>query len=221
MSRTTSQGVYSTTYRSLSKNSNQNPLRIAGVDDAALWESRERIGSTVLVVVLLQGTQILDLRLGSIEIDGLDAQSVLVSLLNGLSYDAVMLSGVSFGGFNLIDILELAGSIHKPVIAVIREMPNNRAVHDALRKHFHDWRQRWKMIQDAGALYSCRPVADEPRLYFEVKGASQIFARNTICSSSAVSRLPEPVRVAGIIAKGLRGYLTRLDEIDEANLQRL
>lgn len=179
------------------------------------------MGSTVLVVVLLQGTQILDLRLGAIEIDGLDAQPVLVSLLNGLSYDAVMLSGVSFGGFNVIDILELAGTIHKPVIAVIREKPDNRAVYEALRKHFHDWRQRWRMIQRAGALYSCRPVPDEPRLYFEVKGGSQVFARNAICTWSSVSRLPEPVRVAGIIAKGLRGYLTGLDEIDEANLERL
>ena len=175
----------------------------------------------MLVVVLLQGTQILDLRLGAIEIDGLDAQPVLVSLLNGLSYDAVMLSGVSFGGFNVIDILELAGTIHKPVIAVIREKPDNRAVHDALRKHFHDWRQRWGIIRHAGALYCCGPVPDEPRLYFEVKGASQVFARNAICSWSAVSRLPEPVRVAGIIAKGLRGYMTGLDEINEANLERL
>lgn len=184
-------------------------------------QSREQIGSTVLVVVLLQGTRILDLRLGAIEIDGLDAQPVLVSLLNGLSYDAVMTSGVSFGGFNVIDILELAGTIHKPVIAVIREKPDNRAVHAALRKHFHDWRRRWRIIQHAGALHSCRPVPDEPRLYFEIKGASQVFARNAICSWSAVSRLPEPVRVAGVVAKGLRGYLTGLDEVNEANLERL
>jgi endonuclease V-like protein UPF0215 family len=60
------------------------------------------------------------------------------------------------------------------------------------------------MVKHAGPLYSCKPVPDEPKLYFEVKGESPAFARRMITSSSFVSRLPEPVRVAGVLAKGLR-----------------
>jgi len=116
-----------------------------------------------------------------------------------------MLSGISFAGFNLVDIKLLARRVGKPVIAVIRERPDNKAVRDALRKHFVDWRQRWRAVKNAGRIHSCRPLADEPRLYFEVRGCSPASARKIILSSSTISRLPEPVRVAGLLAKGLRG----------------
>jgi endonuclease V-like protein UPF0215 family len=152
----------------------------------------------------MEGPRILDLRLGAIKVDGTDAGRVLVSLLKTFSYDVVMLSGISFAGFNLIDIKALARTIRKPVIAVIRDKPNNQGVKNALHKHFQDWRRRWIMVKAAGKLYSCKPIPDEPRLYFEVRGASPAFARRSIISSSLISRLPEPVRVSGILAKGLR-----------------
>lgn len=162
------------------------------------------------MLVLLEGPRISDLRLGKIEIDGLDAQQLLTSLLRTLSYDVVMLSGVSFGGFNLVDLKLLARKVGRPVIAVIREKPDNKAVREALRKHFPDWRQRWRAVKDAGRLYSCRPLADEPKLYFEASGCSPASAKRIIVSSSTVSRLPEPLRVAGLLAKGLRDSAVRI-----------
>lgn len=205
-------------FRSTSRS--QRLLRIVGVDDGPFSARRGRLARTILVAVLLEGPRITDLRVGTIEVDGVDVHRVLLSLLNTLSYDVVMLSGVSFGGFNLVDIKELAVRTGKPVIAVIRERPNNKAVRGALRKHFEDWRRRWRVVENAGPLYSCRPVAEEPRLYFEVRGASPVFARRVIASASLISRLPEPVRVAGIVAKGLGARLT-FYEIDQANLQGL
>jgi len=183
-------------------------LRIVGVDDGLVSSGRQ--GRTVLVLVLLEGPRILELRLGEIEVDGVDAQRILISLLGTLSYDIVMLSGVSFAGFNLVDLKLLARKVRKPVIAVVRERPDNRAVRNALRKQFGDWKERWKVVKDAGRLYSCKPLADEPKLYFEVGGCSPASARRIIVSSSTVSRLPEPVRVAGLIAKGIRWSAVRI-----------
>ena len=48
-----------------------------------------------------------------------------------------------------------------------------------------------------------RPLKDEPKLYFEVKGATPDFARRVISRTAVISRLPEPIRVARIIVKGL------------------
>ena len=190
-------------FQNRSRSTNPRLLRIIGVDGGAVSSARE--GKTALLVVLLAGPRILDVRTGEIGVDGLDAQRVLVSLLKPLSYDIVMLSGISFAGFNLVDLKLLAREVGKPVIAVIRERPDNKAVRDALRKHFRDWRQRWRAVKDAGRLYSCRPIPDEPKLYFEARGCSPSSARRMIVSSSAVSRLPEPVRVAGIVARGMSG----------------
>ena len=181
----------------------RNPLRIVGVDGGSVAAGRE--GRTVLVAVLLEGSRIVDLRLGKVEIDGLDAGRTLLSLLKPLRFDVVMLSSVAFAGFNVVDIKRLARSIRKPVIAIIREKPNNTAVRIALQKHFDDWSARWKAVKDAGRIYSCKPVPDEPRIYFEVSGGSAALARRVIVSTACISRLPEPVRVAGAIARGLRG----------------
>jgi endonuclease V-like protein UPF0215 family len=114
-----------------------------------------------------------------------------------------MLSGISFAGFNVIDIAELAQSTRKPVIAITGSRPDNAAVRRALRKHFIDWQERWRMVKNAGRLYAFKPLPQEPSLYFEVKGASPSFAKKAIDSTATISRLPEPIRVAGILARGL------------------
>ena len=177
--------------------------KIVGVDDGAFHARKGAVGSVIIVAALFHASQITATRIGRITIDGTDATSVLITLLKTLAYEVVMLSGISFGGFNLVDLEHLAAETRKPAIAVIGGRPNNRAVQQALRGHFKDWKLRWRVVRNAGALYSCRPLPKEPKVYFEVKGCSPIFAKKVIVSSSTISRLPEPIRVAGLLARGL------------------
>lgn len=183
-------------------------LRIVGVDDGAFYAGQRAKQHALLVAVLLQDSIISDVRLGLIEVDGRDANRVLALLLKNMRVDVVMLSGISFGGFNLVDIHELARSTRKPVIVISREKPDNAAVRRALRKHFSDWVERWHMVQNAGPLYTFKPHLKEPKLYFEVKGTSPSFAKKAIASAATISRLPEPMRVAGMVARGLSALTT-------------
>jgi endonuclease V-like protein UPF0215 family len=179
-----------------------NSLRIVGVDDGTLPDKRAK-QQALLAAVLCQNSSISDVRLGLIEVDGRDATRVLVSVLKTLRFDVVMLSGISFAGFNLIDIREVTRITGRPVIAISKDQPHNTTVRRALRKHFADWRERWRIVQNAGPVYAFKPHPKESKLYFEVKGASATFARRAILSSAKISRLPEPIRVAGMVAKGL------------------
>lgn len=188
--------------RNLSRNTRRS-ARIVGVDDGAFPAGRRGKEHALLAAVLFQNSAISAVRLGCIQVDGRDANRVLAPILKTMRYDLLMLSGISFGGFNIVDIVELARSTRKPVIAITGEKPDNAAVRRALQKHFSDWRERWRMVRNAGQLYACKPLPAEPKLYFEVKGASPSFAKKTITSAARISRLPEPVRVAGLIAKGL------------------
>jgi uncharacterized protein len=196
------QADFSDTSRSPSRNTNPS-LRIVGVDDGAIPAIRRPKQFALLVAILFQDSTISNVKLGRIEVDGRDANRVLNSLLKNLRFDVVMLSGISFGGFNLVDIHQLSRSTRKPVIAISREKPDNPAVLRALRKHFSDWEERWRMVRNAGRLYAFKPLSQEPELYFEVKGAAPSFAKKAIASAAIISRLPEPVRVAGILARGL------------------
>jgi len=178
-------------------------LNVVGVDDGAFSPTKTKGERALLLVVLFRRSRIQTIRIGTIAVDGVDAAVVLISLLERLNIDLVMLSGISFAGFNLIDISKLADVLKKPVIAISGEKPHNRAVRSALKGHFVDWERRWAIVQSAGKFYVCRPLKEEPDLYFEVKGASPDFARRVISRTAHISRLPEPIRVSRIIAKGL------------------
>jgi endonuclease V-like protein UPF0215 family len=178
-------------------------LRVVGVDDGAFSPSKKIGERALLMAALFKGSRIHAVRVGTIEVDGNDAAIVLQLLLRRLRYDIVLLSGISFAGFNLIDISKLTRKLHKPIIAISREKPNNKAVKLALREHFKDWKTRWNIVCAAGKLYSCKPLASEPQLYFEVKGATPEYARRVIIGTAFISRVPEPLRVARILAHGL------------------
>lgn len=173
------------------------------MDDGAFPAGKKLKRHALLAAVLFHNSNISAVRLGRVEVDGRDANQVLASILKTVRFNVVMLSGISFGGFNLVDIAELARSTRKPVIAISGEKPDNAAVRRALRKHFSDWQERWRMVLNAGRLYAFKSLPEEPKLYFEVKGASPYFAKQVIASAATISRLPEPIRVAGIIARGL------------------
>jgi len=178
-------------------------MKIVGVDDGAFPPGRKAKQRTLLAAVLFDKLRLLDVRVGRIHVDGTDANQVLQSLLRRVPCDAVMLSGISFGGFNVVDIARLSRDVRRPVVAITGERPHNEAVRKALREHFADWRERWGMVRSAGRIYSFAPLRDEPRLYFEVQGATPLFAKKAIATTAIISRLPEPIRVARILARGL------------------
>ncbi len=188
--------------RSLFRNTNPK-LRVVGVDDGAFPARRSGKRHAILAAVLFDNLHISALRVGLIEVDGRDATHVLESLLRGIRFHVVMLSGISFGGFNLIDIAHLARATRRPVIAISGEKPDNAAVLKALRTHFWDWEERWRIVRSAGRPHSFKPHPKEPQLYFEITGGSSALARKMIASAAIISRLPEPIRVARILARGL------------------
>jgi len=184
-------------------------LRTVGVDDGGFqsqWSPSRRQGKAILAAVLLNEYWIDDIRVGEITVDGLDATEILANLLNRWTFDAVFLSGVSFAGFNLVDAHAIYKRFGKPVIVVSGDRPDNVAVKKALQKHFTDWETRWKIVRKLGRIYSAAPVVAEPPLYFEAVGLSARSAKLMIRALAVSSRLPEPIRVARLIARGLTRY---------------
>ena len=191
------------TYQNRFKKADKPDLNVVGVDDGSFAACKTTKGHALLLAVLLRRSKISGVRIGTIKVDGTDARTVLKSLVRTLTSDLVMLSGISFAGFNVIDISRLAYELKKPIIAISGDRPDNTAIRKALKDHFADWETRWRCVQSAGRLYTCKPLKDEPKLYFEVKGATPDYARRVISSTAVISRLPEPIRVARIMAKGL------------------
>ncbi len=176
------------------------PIRAIGIDDGPFTKRQK---TAPLVAALLEGPHLERVRTGRITVDGLDATDKAVQLLKTWRPAPILLSGVTFGGFNLIDPRVLQRTFRIPVIVVVGSRPDNRAVKRALVKHFPDWKRRWKIISSLGPLRQARTNPDEPPIHYEAFGCSPRESANLLRSTSYVSRIPEPVRIAGFLARGL------------------
>src|SRR2546425_4782507 len=115
----------------------------------------------------------------------------------------ILLAGATFAGFNIINARVLQRKFRTPTIVVIGSQPNNRAVKRALVRHFPDWRRRWRILSSLGPLHQVRAFRNEGPIFYEAFGCEDNEARRILKEWSYVSRIPEPLRVAGLVARGL------------------
>ena len=184
-------------------------FRVVGVEDGGFSRKLQGCGvqKALFVCVLLRGKWFNDFQVGTITVDGLDATDKLTSMLRRWSFDAVMLAGVSFAGFNLVDPTIVFEEFNEPVIVISRTKPNNVAVKNALRQHFEDWQVRWSVFEKLGSVYEVVSMPAEPPVYVEVIGAELDWVSRLIRATSVCCRVPEPIRVARLVARGLTKML--------------
>jgi endonuclease V-like protein UPF0215 family len=178
-------------------------FHILGVEDGSFDAfNRNTQGYTLLCGVLMKGDRILKVRHAEIRVDGLDATDKLLSIMRGIGVDVVILGGITFGGFNVIDPRIIHAETGVPIIVYSGVKPDNDAVLAALMKHFPDWESRWEIIEGLGEIH-CTRVFGKERIYFEAVGCDPGWAEGVLKASAMISRIPEPVRVAGLVARGL------------------
>jgi hypothetical protein len=89
-----------------------------------------------------------------------------------------------------------------PVIAVTREKPDFDDIHKALM-HLPQGEVRWKIIENASRLVRVRSRRGEDPIFMQIVGVSLEDAVKIVTETSTRSNVPEPLRVAHIIASGL------------------
>ena len=184
---------------------NSTTTSCVGIEDGPFL-SRRLGGSTApLVVAQLNGPHLVKAKIARITVDGLDATTVASRLLGSLQLRSspILLAGATFAGFNIINPRILQRRFRTPTIVVIGSRPNNRAVKRALMRHFPDWKRRWRILSSLGPLRQARTFRNEGPIFYEAFGCDDNEARRILKEWSYVSRIPEPLRVAGLVARGL------------------
>lgn len=176
-----------------------------GIDDGPFLPRHLGGRKAPLVVVRLTGPRLFKVRTGWITVDGTDGTEQALRLLRPVCSAGcpILLAGVTFGGFNMIDPRRLQRVFRTPTIIVVGSKPDNRAVKRALVHHFPDWRERWRLVRSLGPLRRVRTVNAENPIFYESFGCESSVARSILRSWALVSRVPEPLRVAGLVARGL------------------
>lgn len=180
-------------------------IRVLGVDDGVFVPHTK--GKVDVIGVVYRGGYWLDgVMRTQIEIDGLDATEKIAAMIMGSPHYAqlriIMLNGVTFAGFNVVDIKELYERTKLPVITVTREKPNLEDIRKAL-KNLPQSEKRWKSILNAGETIAVRTRSAQELVYVQIAGISKEDAEKILRITSTRSSIPEALRVAHIIASGL------------------
>jgi endonuclease V-like protein UPF0215 family len=138
--------------------------------------------------------------------DGLDATDVICNMITRSKHygqiRAVMLDGITYAGFNVVDIQKIYRQTGIPVIVVMRSKPNFEKIKSAL-KYFPDGEERWKIIERAGKIEEIASKKEKSSIYIQRAGISLESVNKIIRLTSIRSNIPEPLRAAHLIATGI------------------
>lgn len=172
---------------------------VIGFDDAPFERSHR--GDVLVVGTVFAGTRLDGVLCGRLRRDGANATRVLAALVRGCRFypqlHAVLLQGITFAGFNVVDLAGLHADIGIPVLVVARRRPDMTAIRRALLDHVRGGARKWRLIERAG------PVEAVGRLYVQRAGVGLDEAERLLAGLCPHSLVPEPLRVAHMIAGGL------------------
>lgn len=180
-------------------------IRVLGVDDGVFTPHVK--GFAPLIGVVFRGGCWLDGVMSTkVEVDGFDSTAKIAAMvLNSPHYKqlrVMMLDGVTFAGFNVVDIERLNAETGLPVIAVTREKPNLKDIREALR-NLPQSEKRWRAVLNAGKILEVSTRSKTERVYVEMSGILEEDAQKIVKLTSTRSSVPEPLRVAHLIASGI------------------
>jgi hypothetical protein len=175
-------------------------IRILGIDDSALFNEK-----VMIVGAIFRGGDWIDGVLRSeITKDGLDATEIICKMIKTSKHHGqirvIILDGITYGGFNVVDIQMLYRKTGIPVIVVMRSYPDFEKIKSAL-KHFSDGEVRWTIVKRAGAIEKI--FGEKNPIYVQRAGIGLETVEKIVRLTSIRSSIPEPLRVAHLIATGI------------------
>jgi len=172
---------------------------VVGFDDAPFERSHR--GDVLVVGAVFAGTRLDGVLSTRVRRDGANAATRLAACLEGSRFmpqlHAILLQGIAFAGFNVVDTRALQRSTGLPVLVVARRPPDLNAIRTALLDHVPGGARKWRLIEAAGPM---EPVAG---VHVQRLGISLADTEILLKGRQLHGRLPEPLRVAHLIAGGV------------------
>lgn len=172
---------------------------VIGFDDAPFERSHR--GDVMVVGAFYAGHRLDGIISGKVRRDGANSTRVLARLVGRSRFyphlQAVLLQGIAFAGFNVVDIRQLHETLARPVVVVARHRPDLEKIRDALLDRVPGGQRKWRLIERAGPM---EPIAG---VYVQRAGLTAGETEALIRKHAVHGRLPEPLRTAHLIAGGI------------------
>ena len=177
--------------------------RILGLDDGPFSRASDKFAPFVGVLMRLDG-RIEGIRLRKLPIDGDTAEDTIAEIVLSIGADninLVMSEGVTFAGFDIVSPQEIFHRTGIPYISITKSTADMASMEAALSKHGEEGK-----IARLAKLNPVKCKINDREFTLNYSGIAKEEAVKIIEKSTLVGNVPEPVRIAHMIAEGLYSY---------------
>jgi endonuclease V-like protein UPF0215 family len=172
---------------------------VIGFDDAPF--DRGLRGDVAVIGAVFNGPRLEGILRGKVRRDGANATRNLAAMIErsrfAPSLQAVLLQGVTFGGFNVVDLPALSERVNLPIVAVCRKKPDLDRIRRALLGSVPGGARKWRLIE------RLEPARRHRGVYLHHINLEWHDATALIDRFALNSNLPEPLRTAHLVAGAL------------------
>lgn len=173
-------------------------IRSVGFDDAPF--RRGQAQPVAVAGVVCANTRFEGMVWEEVTLDGDDATDVLGRRVAESKFaeqlHVALFDGIAVAGFNIVDVPLISQRLNLPVLTVMRDEPNWPAIEAALQ-HVDDRARRLATMKRAGSVHRGNGV------FFQSCGLRPDTARQLLCRITRHGHIPEPVRMAHLIASAV------------------
>ena len=172
----------------------QRQIRAIGFDDAPF--ERHQTDKVNITGIVCANTRFEGMVWGELQPDGWDATEVICNLLIDKKFlpqlHLILLDGIGFGGFNLINLPQLAHKLGLPCVAVMRRPPKIEKMKRAMSR-LPNYQQRLAILEQAGKIHTYAPF------FFQVSGEKPEIIARTLARLTDRGKVPEALRLAHLV----------------------
>lgn len=173
-------------------------IRVIGIDDSPF--NKFKNNKVLVIGVVMRGGSWIDGILSTkVDVDGSDSTKKLAGVINKCKFkpqlQCIFLDGIAVAGFNVVDVKELNKKTGLPVVVVIRRMPDIENIKKTLVKI--NQKDKIRLIDKAGS------VAKADKIFVQLTGIDLEDAKKILKIVCTRSLIPEPLRLAHMIASGV------------------
>jgi endonuclease V-like protein UPF0215 family len=158
---------------------------------------------SVLCAVVMRADRIIDgVAFGAAKLEGYDATKQIYQIFKRLhrnDINLIILSGCIISLYNIVDVYELAKKTHLPVICLTYK--ESAGIEDALRSHFGVRAgRRLQLYRRLGGRSELK-LKSGYRVFVRLAGLAEKRAEEVLNTFTLQGAIPEPIRVAKLIAR--------------------
>lgn len=177
-------------------------IRILGIDDAPFSKTDKEV---MIVGTVFRGSSWLDGLISTkIDVDGDNSTDRIAEMVNRTKHkdqlQVIFLDGIAFGGFNVVDIKELCRKTRIPIVTIMRARPDFPGIASAL-KNVRNNEQKIARMRNAGKVQELN--INDKKVFVQYTGIELDDVVKLLQLTCIRSVIPEPIRVAHLIASGV------------------